>query len=183
MKKAECTKPNTELMEELYRSYAQQHAGPVRIEDIAEDAITRQLWRQDRDSAKRELKRKLTQWAKSQKYRDAQGRQVRLFHAAKYPKCVDKNGQMIFETMWDEHLKMTAIHAMLSFEQRARQIEGAHRSLVNDAESFNDNNPNGALHPIQLEFDWERSSAVESPQRVERLQSDDPPSPGPGLPR
>ena len=174
---------SADKMDELYSGFLVGHVGPIRIDEIADWAINNNKWQQDRNSAKRELKRRLTQWAKAQKYRDSQGRMVRLLHAAKYPKCVDKNGQMIFETMWDEHLKMSEIHAMLSFEQRARQIEGAHRSLMNDADSFNENNPNGQRSPVQLEFNFDRTIETNQTQQVERIRADDNPSSGPGLPR
>ena len=50
---------------------------------------------------------------------------------------------------------MSADHALMSFTQREDQIQGAKRRLINDADSFNDNNPNAVGHQIQLKLHLE----------------------------
>lgn len=74
-------------------------------------------------------------------------------HAARYPKG-EKDGQLLFETMWDHIDTMSAEHARVSFNQRAQQIIGECRSLKRDQDSFNTNNPNADGHQIQRSFDF-----------------------------
>lgn len=164
-------------------SFMLKHDGPFSMESAAEWILFNDLWRPDRRSAKRELKRLLHRFTKSKKYRDEKGRLVRQFHAAKYPKYVDSNGNKVFETMWDEHLRMTEAHALLSFSQRWDQIAGACRSLKNDSESYNDFNPNGQKTAIQLTFDFEYLLDTPQEQQVERIDVSSVSASGPNLPR
>jgi hypothetical protein len=154
MRQGSCAKTYDESIADLLYEYADLHEGPVDLDLAAGWLLAHGKWQPERRSAKRELKRLLARVAKKQKYRDPQGRVVRKLHAAKYPK-VDKHGNRIFETMWDDHLKMTEAHALLSFTQRLDQIAGACKSLKDDSDSFYENNPNAGDTPIQLSFNFD----------------------------
>ena len=152
---ASTKKSYSEQLVELIEKYREKHNDkPFMMDDLAEWAFQTGGHAIVRLNAKRELKRNLTKAARKKQVRDAQGRTVRKFHAANFPR-VDENGNMIFDAVWDHIHNMSFDHAALSFiDGRRGQLSGGCKSLNNDIQSFNDNNPNAANDKIQISFDF-----------------------------
>lgn len=142
MSKALARKSYSESLVVLIEDYRKTHGDqPFNMDDLAEWAFETGGHDIIRLNAKRELKRNLTKAARKKKIRDKQGRHVREYHAAKFPK-VDENGNMIFDAVWDHIHSMSFDHAALSFiDGRRGQLAGGCKSLHADIQSFNDNNP------------------------------------------
>ncbi len=155
MSKTRIKKSYGDLLLDLIEQYREEHQNkPFNMDDLADWAFETGGHDIVRLSAKRELKRNLTKAARKKKTRDTQGRLVREFHAAKYPR-VDENGNMILEAVWDHINAMSFDHAALSFiDGRRGQLSGGCKSLKADIDSFNDNNPNATQDKIQISFDF-----------------------------
>ena len=154
MSKTGTRKSYHEQLQDLIIEYRQLHGDQFTIEDVAEWAFSNERHDIVRSSAKKELKRNLAKAAAKKKIKDSQGRRVREYHSAKYPK-VDANGQMLMESIWDHIQSMSYDHAALSFiVGRRGQLAGGCKSLKHDSASFNDNNPNASEDKIQINFDF-----------------------------
>lgn len=79
-------------------------------------------------------------------YIDAQGRRVRLNHAARM--LLGESQQ----TFWDDIRNASRTHMQVSFQQRRNQIVGDCIQLKTDMDSYNDNTNTGM--PIQMVFDF-----------------------------
>ncbi len=95
---------------------------------------------------------------------------MRTYHAAKYQRLT-KNGQTVFETMWDHLETMSAEHWRISSGQRWGQIEGECKSLKRDEDSFLDNNPNAVGYESHLSFDFEPFLDDDAPVHTEALNA------------
>ena len=128
--------------------------GPINLGFVADWAIRNRGWRPPNRSIRSDLKSRLFRAARMQYHTDRQGRQVRIMHAARYARLT-KNGQLVFETIWDHIEKMSAKHGRKSFTQRWDQIANECRSLKRDTDSYRDNNPNAEGQDFQLTFNFE----------------------------
>ena len=148
------------------------------MEDVAAWAIIHERWEAPARSLKRELTRDLKRAAREKRITDPQGRKVRKMCAARIEK-VDANGNRVFDVIWDFIHSMSEQHAVLSFEQRHRNIEKQCGALARDARSFNENNPHASASGIQLMFDFTSATEDAVEQQVEVIQE----SANPGKPR
>lgn len=146
---------------------------PMRMDDVAMWAIRTKKWQPEDRKIMKELSRKLSRAARNRQHRDPNGRIVRTMHAAKYPKT-DQNGNLVFETMWDHILDMSAEHARVSFTQRWHQIAGKCRQLSRDVASFQEFNPNGSAVQLTLPLDFSGEIEDRDEQRVEEITPSDP---------
>lgn len=128
-------------------------------------------WQPERRKLLSELRRLLAIAARSKHHTNPQGLRVRTMHAAKYPK-MEKDGQLVFETMWDDARTMNADHARVSFMQRWYQIGGECRSLKRDIDNWNQNSPNAIGHEVQLSFnfEFEMEESISNAVAVEVIQ-------------
>lgn len=81
-------------------------------------------------------------------YTDAQGRRVRVNHAAR---ILSGEKQLTF---WDDIRGASRTHMQVSLQQRRDQIVGDCKQLKTDMDSYNDNVNAG--EPIQMVFDFTR---------------------------
>ena len=143
-----------EQLQELIEEYRGIYGNRFGTDDIADWAFENEKHDVIRASAKKELKRNLAKAAARKKVKDPQGRSVRAFHSAKYPRT-DENGNRVIDSVWDHLYSMSFEHAALSFVVgRRAQLAGGCRSLKADSDSFNDNNPNAIENKIQMSFDF-----------------------------
>lgn len=157
-----------DAMLKLFDKFKKIHgiSGPSNLWDAATWMVRAREYRAVPVRLIAECRRYLAAALRSKRRTDDQGRRVRAMHAAKYPR-MDKNGQLFFETMWDDGETMSADHAHVSFTQRWYQIAGECRSLKRDMDSWNDNNPNAVGHKIQKSFNFDLEIEETIPAVVE----------------
>lgn len=137
-----------------------EHPGqPWDRDTVAEWMIGNGHWTQPKSSPRRELAKLISKAAKKNRVINPQGKSVRAYHAAKFEIPID--GKMTQRTLWESRDSLTAEFANVSFSQRHNQAIGICRSLKNDIDDFNTNNPLAEGHEIQLEFDF--TAIVEAP--------------------
>lgn len=137
-----------------------EHPGQPWDRDIvAEWIIQNGHWTQPKSSPRRELAKLISKAAKKKRVVNSQGKSVRVYHAAKFKFPID--GKMTQRTLWESRDSLTAEFANVSFKQRHHQVIGICRSLKNDIDDFNTNNPLAEGHEIQMEFDF--TAIVETP--------------------
>lgn len=121
---------------------------------------------------RKEMTKRLAKAQNKKHVRNAQGKRVRVYHAAKFD-MPGRDGAMVQKTLWAERLTMSASFAHSSFKLRHEHLEGAARSMFNDAADVNTNNPNLKDNPVQLELDLRYVSSVKKKeQRVETIPVD-----------
>jgi hypothetical protein len=86
-------------------------------------AVGKGLLEDPKLNPRKELVRRARRAVREVRIKDEQGRTVREMLPAKIPVGVDDNGNMLFQVMYDHIHKMTADHALLSFDQRAELRE------------------------------------------------------------
>jgi hypothetical protein len=86
-------------------------------------------------------------------------------------------GQLVFETIWDQLETMSEDHARVSFTQRWDQIAHECRSLKRDNDSFGDNNPHAGGRGVQLMFNFEFAAESVDPTSAETLSETRPRKP------
>lgn len=137
-----------------------EHQGqPWDRDTVAEWMIKNGHWSQPKSSPRRELAKLISKAAKKKRVINPQGKSVRAYHAAKFE--IPVGGKMTQRTLWESRGSLTAEFANVSFSQRHNQAIGICRSLKNDVDDFNTNNPLAEGHEIQLEFDF--STIIETP--------------------
>lgn len=159
------TRSNTEDAEMrcLMQAYTDAHGeGPVSMGSIAAWIVNEGKWIPPRSNVISDLKKRLARAARKMHHRDAQGRRVRTMHAAKYQRLT-ANGQLVFETIWDQLETMSEDHAMVSFTQRYGLIERQSQSLNTDICSFVDNNQNAQTLAVlrQMHFTFNFGHGVD----------------------
>ena len=77
---------------------------------------------------------------------------------------------------WAHRLAMDASFAHASFEQRVKQAEGLCRSMSNDAQDVNENNPNLNGNPIQLELNFSYVDGQRKAPEVQTIPATEPSS-------
>ncbi len=157
----------------LIDEYSNAHSDDrFRMRDVATWAFHHKKWRPQPSHTIKDLARRLARAAEKKRHTDPQGRRVRSLHAANYPR-MEKNGQLIFETIWDYMQTMSAEHARVSFTQRWHQLAGGCRSLKIDVDSFNENSPRAIGQEIQLSFNFDFELDAPTAQVVETVSGDD----------
>ena len=119
-------------------------------DDIATWLIEVKGYKPQRQRHHREVAKKVAKALGKKKIRNAQGKRVSEYHSATFPIAGTKKQQ----TLWAERLTMIESFAHASIEGRHKQVEGLCRSMRNDADDINANNPNLKDNPIQLELDF-----------------------------
>jgi hypothetical protein len=136
-------------------------------ETVAQWLIDKKGYGLEKRVARKEIARRLAKAENRKRQRNEQGKRVRVYHAAKLP-VPSKKGGMVQKTFWAHRSEVSASFAHSSFEQRQKQAEGFCRSMCNDAQDLNDNNPNLKGNLIQLDLDF---SYVEGSKAVQRVQT------------
>jgi hypothetical protein len=100
---------------------------------------------------------------------DPQGRRVRAKHAA-----MRLQGEIQL-TLWDDIRTAGKEHMEVAFQQRRQQIVGDCKQLKTDVDSFNDNNKQGAVIQLTLNFtnDVAEAEAIAKPQDDDDSFTDD----------
>ena len=151
MLKKSIAKSHDEFLWELMDSYRNQFGGGYRMEDVTRWILDNELLPHPSISPERLLTRKLKQAARRRRFKDSQGRNVRHTLAAKY-KRIDKNGNMVFDVVYDYLHEMSADFALTAFAQRNEIIEKQRLAATRDVHSFLDNNPNAEGYESQFQF-------------------------------
>jgi len=141
-------KPMNEQMLEIAVMYlAQGGATPYDLGDLAMFAINNGHYEGHAKALLQQCKRDFARAFRETYHTDPQGRAVRTYHATK--RRGDGRTQNVF---WDDMRDASKDHMELAFRQRRNQIVGDCVQLKKDADSYNDNNAEGAF--VQLTFDF-----------------------------
>lgn len=163
----------TYLMTKFLREYQAEHGkGPVSFSSVAVWLLNNKKWSPPIANVVSDLSKRLARAARKLHHIDVQGRRVRTMHAARY-QTLTANGQLVFETIWDQLEIMSEDHARVSFTQRYNHIDRECKSLNTDMASFADNNKNASL-ARQLEFTFNFGFGLDAPvdQNTEVLSDD-----------
>ena len=114
------------------------------------------------------LHRKIRQALREVRTRDPDGVLVRGMLPAKVP-SLDKNGNMTFDVEWDSIHRMSADHALLSFDQRDQNIGKQRRSASRDLQSFLKFNTNAKGHEDEFRYFAFMEDAPE-PRPVQKIK-------------
>jgi hypothetical protein len=122
---------------------------PIDLEKLAAFAINNGHWdRRNLGALRLQLcKREFSRAFREQHHRDAQGRDVRTFHATH---ARGENGGQ--KTLWGDLRKADEEHMGSAFQQRRAQIVGDCCQLKTDVDSYNDNNAHGGSFQLVLDF-------------------------------
>lgn len=115
------------------------------------------------------LHRKIRQALREVRTRDPDGTLVRGMLPAKVP-AVDENGNMTFDVEWDSIHRMSADHALLSFEQRDQNIGKQRRSANRDLQSFLKFNPNAKGHESDFRYFSFMDDPSETPPPPQKIK-------------
>ena len=136
----------TQRMQELAQEYMQtHHVDTIELEEVAKWAVAMGKYQRQPISMVKQCKRELADALRVQSYVDPQGRDVRKMHPVRIK---EKDHQMV---IWADIETAKPQHMRVSFSQSRQGISAdcvAHNTIV---ESYNDNNPHGAM--IEL-FDY-----------------------------
>jgi hypothetical protein len=120
------------------------------MKDVASWAIRQGRWSLPNRNAIKICAGELSQASREEYYADPQGRRVRVKHARRETIATeDGPKQMVF---WEDIRNSKPSHMRVSFQQRRTAILSDNAQLKRDADSYNENNPQGAF--IQLSFDY-----------------------------
>lgn len=108
--------------------------------------INNKLWEPRRGAVVSQCADHLARAMREEYYTDAQGRHVRVNHAAS---LLRGEKQQMF---WDDIRTAGRTHMQVSFQGRRNQIVGDCKQLKTDLDSYNDNANTG--EPIQMVFDF-----------------------------
>jgi hypothetical protein len=115
------------------------------MDGLAEWALENHLWKLPDYNEKRVFATKFKKAARRRRMRDGRQRLVRTVIAAKF-RCIDENGQQYFDVMWDYLHETTVDFALVSFQQRDKNITKQRRSATRDLQSLLEFNPNMKGH-------------------------------------
>src|SRR5688572_20680614 len=148
-------------LQEVFERYRRENGRePVSTDEVAVWAIDNGLIIPPRPTQRRLLARHLADALKHERVTDPQGRTVRRWHSER--KITSQGEQLV---LWDDidHIKPPMMRA--SLQQRRSDIAHDMKRLVDDQDSYNDNNPYKAkLPPIVQDLgpDVEEMRAAET---------------------
>ena len=142
MSQALASTMNEQMLEIVELYVAAGGKMPIDLDDLAHFAIKNGHWKKHGSTPLQLCKRDFARALREQYHTDAQGRQVRTYHAA-------KKKQQVF---WADMRDAPPEHMELAFQQRRNQIVGDCWQLKQDVDSFNDNNRHGASYQLTLDF-------------------------------
>ena len=136
-----------ERMRSLMKRYrASGQRWPATAREIAAWLIQNDFWEPHEGAVISQCADHLSRAMREEYYTDAQGRRVRVNHAAR---LLREDGQ---QTFWDDIRGASFTHMQISFQQRRNQIVGDCKQLKTDMDSYNENANDG--EPIQMVFDF-----------------------------
>lgn len=143
------SKSYNEQMQALAKRYrAAGQRWPATAREISVWLIRNSFWEPQEGAVISQCADHLARAMREEYYTDAQGRRVRVNHAARF---LWENKQLTF---WDDIRGASRTHMHVSLQQRRNQIVGDCKQLKTDMESYNDNTNTGK--PIQMVFDFTR---------------------------
>lgn len=151
MSRVRLKKSQKEAYQDLVAKYREEgNPWPARAIHIASYLLRTHQARAPGRSPEERLARLIREAMREEYYTDPQGRRVRKKHA--FPMEVEEGGEKVQRTFWCDIETGSPDQLRSSFQQRRRQIQGDVRQLKIDTDSYNDNNPFGAVLPIQTDF-------------------------------
>lgn len=155
----------------LWEEYQKSHPGAFGVEAFTDWCLENDRTNLPKVNPKTILHRRIKKALREIRIKDPDGAIVRGMLPAKTP-IVDSKGNMVFDVQWDHIHKMSADHALLSFDQRDGNIKKQRRSANRDLSSFLKFNPNakGHEHAFLFSFMDEDSEEPErkTPQKIRR---------------
>jgi hypothetical protein len=118
----------------------------VDLDTVAGWAVEAGRYRREPASLVRRCKSELSRAMRAEHFTDAQGREVRLMHAARLP--FGEEGSIV---VWADIRKAKPHHMEISFQQRRHGIVRDALQHKTDVASYNDNNTYGVSLPL---FDY-----------------------------
>ena len=140
---------NGQLQDIIQKYIDAGFAWPASMKVVAKWACDEELYQKPAPSMVEIAARDLARAARQEYITDVQGRRVRRFHAFRPSGELGEDAQ---PTLWGEIYTLPPKLMELSLQQRRSGIVGDCKQLKTDADSYNDNNPQGA--EIQLSFDF-----------------------------
>lgn len=133
---------------------------PATARTIAKWLFETGKWKAPRSAAMSKCAHDLSKAMREEYITDPQGRRVRAKHAATFLK-----GETQL-TLWDDISTAEKGHMEFAFQQRRQQIVGDCKQLKTDVDSFNDNNKQGAVIQLTLDFtnDVAEAEAITKPK-------------------
>ncbi|NQT17729.1 MAG: hypothetical protein HQ582_33545 [Planctomycetes bacterium] len=157
---------NEQMLDIAAAYLAQGGTKPYDLGDLAAFAINGGHYQGQAKALLQQCKRDFARAFREQYHTDPQGRDVRTYHAAE--RQDDGSVQKVF---WADMRDAEPGHMELAFLQRRNQIVGDCVQLKKDADSYNDNNKDGAS--IQLTFDF-TDDIAEREQPGDKYRPDQP---------
>ncbi len=143
------SKTYNEQMQALAKRYrASGQRWPATSREIATWLVHNSFWEPQKGAVISQCADHLARAMREEYYTDAQGRRVRVNHAARF---LQEEKQ---QTFWDDIRGASRTHMQVSLQQRRNQIVGDCKQLKTDMDSYNDNTNPGK--PIQMVFDFTR---------------------------
>jgi hypothetical protein len=138
-------KKECEQFQSLWEQYQKEHPGAFGVEPFTEWLLDNGHAMLPKVNPKTILHRRIKKALREIRIKDPDGAIVRGMLPAKVP-IIDSNGNMVFDVQWDHIHRMSADHALLSFDQRDGNINKQRRSAKRDLQSFLKFNPNAKGH-------------------------------------
>lgn len=135
-----------EQMQNIANSFFKTFGREAEAMEMAQWAISNGLWEAPRLLAVKKCAEDLADAMREEYETDAQGRRVRIKHAAR----IKKNGKQL--TLWADIHTAKRSFIEIALQQRRQQIYGDCKQLKFDMDSFNENYNKGQA--IQLSFDF-----------------------------
>jgi len=151
MSRKSLAKTYSDFVMECFCAYRRAHPGPVRMEDAVRWSLDHGFLDRPKVDPIRWFTRIFKQVARTRRFRDQQGRDVRELLPAKIER-IDAKGNKYLDVVWDYLHEMSLDHALTAFSQRDENIIKQRRAATRDLRSALDNNPNLAGHDEQFQF-------------------------------
>lgn len=135
------------MLDIVYRYLGDGGTEPINLDALARYAINNGLWKKHRSALVQLCKRDFSRAFREQFHTDAQGRQVRTYHATK-----SYSGGTEQHVFWADLRTAPPEHVELAFQQRRSQIVGDCRQLKVDVDSYNEYNSHGGYYQLLLDF-------------------------------
>lgn len=147
------TKTKTEQLQDICNAYiADGQPWPAGKKEIAVWAINKKLWTQPRKSMIEQCAQELADAMRSEMEVDPQGRTIHSKRFAKFREA-DENGKLVQKMLWFDTKSRTEKLMRISQKLWRNSILGECKQLRIEEESFNDNNPDGAVIHTPVDFE------------------------------
>jgi hypothetical protein len=136
------------------RAQAGQADKPVKLDEVYSWAAQRDLWKPPKIDPSQRFRRDMARALREDYFKDAKGRNIRRYHAAKYLH-VDGFGVAVQEVFWADMLSEPPPprdHMEVALKQRREQVVGDCYQLKNDVEFYNARKP--PKEPIRMLWDF-----------------------------